>query len=294
MINEVISMFRLSAEVYHNAVICGDWQIRESRTGQTCFHMPTQGECFLDVPDQEKRKLGEGDLVIFPREVPHKMYPVEASTGKQQHLPYLGCKETDVGMLCGRLHFQHRGFNYFLDALPEVFVIKKASANWLTPLLQLIIQECYQSESTNNSILDRVSELLFILAIRHYVEQNPEQTGVLALYTHRKLSKALHVIHDKPQESWPVLLLAEHAGMSRTSFANAFKKVSGWTPAQYLTWWRMQVAWSELSDNNNIAETAYKVGYKSESSFSRAFHKEFGIRAGQVRKNNYKPQKQLN
>lgn len=31
--------------------------------------------------------------------------------------------------------------------------------------------------------------------------------------------------------------------LSRTGFASTFRQLSDWTPAQYLTWWRMQLAW---------------------------------------------------
>jgi AraC-like DNA-binding protein len=57
---------------------------------------------------------------------------------------------------------------------------------------------------------------------------------------------------------------AKEVTLSRTSFAETFKAVSGWTQGKYLTWWRMQLAWSLLTDVENSAEVANKVGYKSE------------------------------
>ena len=79
--------------------------------------------------------------------------------------------------------------------------------------------------------------------------------------------------------------MAEHANQSRSTFAEAFRKSCGWTPMQYVTWWRMQLAWSQLLSGNTVASVAEAVGYKSEASFSRAFSKEFGISAGKVRRN---------
>ena len=63
-----------------------------------------------------------------------------------------------------------------------------------------------------------------------------------------------------------------------------FKAISGWTPGQYLIWWRMQLAWSLLNKGESVSQVAEQVGYKSESSFSRAFSKIFSISAGKVRR----------
>jgi AraC-like DNA-binding protein len=46
----------------------------------------------------------------------------------------------------------------------------------------------------------------------------------------------------------------------------------------------MQLAWSYLRDGLSIADVAEKVGYQSESSFSRIFKKTFSENAGSVRK----------
>ena len=40
---------------------------------------------------------------------------------------------------------------------------------------------------------------------------------------------------------------------------------------QYLTWWRLQIAWSLLAEGKSIALVADNVVYLSESAFSNAF-----------------------
>ncbi|VAW64759.1 hypothetical protein MNBD_GAMMA08-367, partial [hydrothermal vent metagenome] len=57
------------------------------------------------------------------------------------------------------------------------------------------------------------------------------------------------------------------------------------TPGQYIVWWRMQIAWSLLNSGQLVSQVAEKVGYQSESSFSRAFYKMFSTTAGKVRRN---------
>ena len=51
---------------------------------------------------------------------------------------------------------------------------------------------------------------------------------------------------------------------------------------QYLSWWRMNIAWDLLAEGKSVSLVADKVGYQSESAFSNTFKKVFGIRAEKV------------
>ena len=287
MIFDVLSFFRLHADVYHNAKVCGDWTISEGHLGQTCFHMPTEGSCQLVVGTQEYQ-LNTGDLVIFPYEVPHTMYPEQPMDGSQVHLPFpLATDRSGTGMLCGRLRTEHSGFTDILDALPKVIIIRFDEAkDWLEPLLTMVIKESYATESTSNLVLDRLSELIFIYSVREFIEQDYKKTGLLALYAHPKLAPVLEAIHTTPEHAWTIEALAKVAGISRTALAKTFKDQGGWTVMRYISWWRMQIAWLELAQGSSVANVAEHVGYQSEAAFSRSFRKQFGISAGQIRRRN--------
>ncbi len=107
---------------------------------------------------------------------------------------------------------------------------------------------------------------------------------MLALYGHPRLARVIAAVHQQPGRDWTLDAMASEAALSRTAFAETFKAVSGWTPGQYLTWWRMQLAWSLLSGGESTAEVAHRIGYQSEAAFSRAFQKMFQIAAGKVRR----------
>jgi len=72
--------------------------------------------------------------------------------------------------------------------------------------------------------------------------------------------------------------LAKQAGMSISLFHQTFKKVTNYSPLQYIKITRLHKA-RELIMNNKmgIAEAAYEVGYVSASQFSREFKRLFGI-----------------
>ena len=71
--------------------------------------------------------------------------------------------------------------------------------------------------------------------------------------------------------------LASAAGMSRTNFAERFRKVAGAPPLAYLSRWRMVLAQRALRDPDvRVGDLAAELGYGSESAFSNAFKREIG------------------
>lgn len=78
--------------------------------------------------------------------------------------------------------------------------------------------------------------------------------------------------------------LASIAHMSRASFAQLFRDVSGTTPLAVLTKLRLQIAAQMFSrEMLPVVVIAESVGYASESSFHKAFVREFGCTPGEYR-----------
>jgi len=283
-LTDLLKLMQLDVAVYHNAKVCGDWQINEHEIGQTCFHMATELGVKLHIPDGGDYLMECGDLVIFPHEIPHTMKPINKLSGPQQHLSF-DSKLTGVGMLCGKVNFKHQASQQLLSALPNFLIIKNNDDTpWLAHLLHLIQHESYQTQSSETLIINKLSELLFTYALKHYVNLHASEIGILALYADAKLNRAIKAIHATPSKQWTVEQLAKIALQSRTSFSEKFKKISGWTPMHYLTWWRMQLASSLLRSGKNVWSTAEEVGYKSEAAFSRAFKRHFHFPPTQANK----------
>lgn len=291
--SQLVERLRLDVEVYHNAKVCGRWQINEHELGSTCFHMATLGGCRLEVPGHLICELAEGDIVIFPSELPHSMMPLKGDVpklhGEQRHLDFsTAAAETGTGMLCGSVKFSHGASQMLLDALPSVFILRAEKiiedSDWAKSLLQMILAESLAPRLGARVLLNRLSELLFIFALRQFIHGQPEQVGVLALYQQPQLARVLARVQQQPDKAWTLQTMADLAAMSRSKFAEQFRTVSGWTAMQYLTWWRMQLAWSELQAGAAVAETAECVGYQSEAAFSKAFKAQFGLRPGAARK----------
>ncbi|HMS80859.1 MAG TPA: AraC family transcriptional regulator, partial [Burkholderiaceae bacterium] len=125
--------------------------------------------------------------------------------------------------------------------------------------------------------LSRMSELLFVEAVRRHVDALPaRRTGWLAGLRDPVVGRALALMHERVAEPWTVEALARAVHLSRSAFADRFVAVLGVPPLAYLTDWRMTGAMQRLREGRTVGQGAGEVGYDSEAAFSRAFKREVG------------------
>ena len=136
------------------------------------------------------------------------------------------------------------------------------------------------------TIVSRLADILFIQALRSWMESTVgDGEGWLAALRDPPIGMALGHIHQAPGEDWTVASLAAQVGMSRSAFSARFTAMVGKPPLHYLTRWRMQLAGDLLADDGmSISEIAERVGYQSESPFSKAFKQHTGMAPGAYRR----------
>ena len=152
--------------------------------------------------------------------------------------------------------------------------------------LKAVVDESNRKRPGGEAVLERMSEMLFVEALRRYIDSlPPEETGWLAGTRDPAVGRALSLLHQKPGAPWTLERLGEEAGLSRSSLHERFVHFIGQPPMQYLTQWRMQLASGMLRDTNaKVVEIALEVGYESEAAFSRAFKRAVGVAPGAWRR----------
>jgi transcriptional regulator GlxA family with amidase domain len=137
-------------------------------------------------------------------------------------------------------------------------------------------------------VLAKLSELLFVEAVRRYAETLPEgQSGWLAGLREPYVARALALLHGDITRRWTVDDLGREVALSRSALADRFIRLIGVPPMHYLANWRMQVAAERLrSTSASLAQVAEMVGYDSEAAFSRAFKKALGTAPAKWRRSN--------
>jgi AraC-like DNA-binding protein len=145
--------------------------------------------------------------------------------------------------------------------------------------------EARDLQAGGESIITRLVDILVVLAIRSWIEQNPqEQTGWLAGLQDKRISSAIALIHQSPENDWTVDSLAQSVAMSRSAFSARFSELVGEPAMKYVARWRMHLASVHLREGDRtIDDIASQLGYGSGPAFSRAFKRFYGKWPGALR-----------
>ncbi len=184
-------------------------------------------------------------------------------------------------LICGGFTFENRDALPFLSALPPVLHLRESgrAGSWLRVAQEIIAAEIEADHLGANAILNRVSDLIFIEAVRSYFsDASGGPRGWFAALEDRHVGAAISLIHREPSRSWTVGSLAAAVGMSRSAFALRFSVLLGESPIRYLTRRRIARAVSMLEAKQlSIGQIAEAVGYESDVAFSRAFKRHVGL-----------------
>ncbi|RLQ94526.1 AraC family transcriptional regulator [Falsibacillus albus] len=104
-----------------------------------------------------------------------------------------------------------------------------------------------------------------------------KQIAIEGSSTHQ-ISDVIEHIMKNYEKSFKIEELAEIANMSVSSLHRHFKEVTAMSPIQFQKQLRLQEARSLLlSEAEDAADVAFRVGYESPSQFSREYSRMFGL-----------------
>jgi AraC-like DNA-binding protein len=244
--------------------------------------------------------LHAGTVVLLPRNDAHTLSSeaglVPASGdelmqadpgGGFARIRYGGGGET-TRIVCGFVGMEARQ-HPLVDALPPTLVLDlngEPAGEWVATSFRYAAGELGAVSAGSAIMLAKLSELLFVEAVRRYVHGLPaDRGGWLGGLRDPVVSRALALMHTQLARAWTVEDLAREVFISRSAFADRFGARVGMAPMRYLASWRMQVAAQRLRDTQrSVAQVAEEVGYESEAAFTRAFKREFSVSPGRWRR----------
>jgi len=274
------------------------------------FHGVARGSCWTSLSDGEPIRLNEGDLVLYPQGDHHVMSsapglrakavdPAVYYAARPPQLPFMlslsehGMKAgighdsggEQLKVVCGFLGCDARPFNPLLASMPRLMILPGMAAegsSWVANFLHSMVDESTRKRPGGEAVLERMSEMLFVEALRCFVETLPAgETGWLAGMRDPSIGRVLALLHEQPEAPWTLSQLADEAALSRSTLHERFAHFIGQSPMQYLAHWRMQVAAKLLRDTESkLIKVALGVGYDSEAAFSRAFKRAVGVAPG--------------
>jgi AraC-like DNA-binding protein len=261
----------------HSTTIPSLFLIRESiitepisRVNEPSFCMILQGEKEVLV-GEERFLYGPGHYIVASVDLPVTGQVIKASAGS----PYLAIKfeftsSQILEVLNGTDIKTRQG-----KSSKRAMYVSKVEPSLLDAVVRLA------------SLLDTPKHIpvlapLLKKEILYWILQGPhgealEQMAVEGSNASRIREVIDHIINNY-EESFRIEELAEIANMSASSLHRHFKEVTAMSPIQFQKQLRLQEARRLLlAESTDIAYVAFKVGYESQSQFSREYSRMFGL-----------------
>lgn len=288
-LSDILSLLKPRTYVTGGISAGGQWSVRfPAHKVVKCYSVIT-GDCWLSMENvKEPVRLRAGSCLLLPRGWPFVLAS-DLSLSPLDGLELLSTRERYNGVLSVSpgedlfilgSHFELEGdARFLLDILPPVVMLEKElqkeSLRWA---VERMLREMRDPQPGGTLIAQQVAYTLLIEALRlHLADDLQRGTGWLFALADSRMAAALSSMHQEPARAWTLQGLARSAGMSRTAFAQTFKRTVGKSPMEYLTHWRMTLAAKRLlHPGETISSVAPTLGYKSESAFSTAFKRQWG------------------
>jgi len=297
---EVMSLLRTQGQLYGRLELTAPFGLSFPANKGICL-IVTRGSCLLVVDDRRPVPLVGGDFVFLPAPETYalksdaavRVQPVATVSPPGQfrrtRLIRGGGGGVPTSVIAGCFTFASPESEMLVQHLPPIVHLAASSHEtpWLGSTLQHLAAEAAANEPGSSAIVDRLAEVLFVQAMRSQIramigEGSPSWLRAIA---DPQIGEALRLMHAEPSHDWTVPTLAKSVSMSRSAFAERFRRLVGETPLHHLTQWRMVRAAAMLRDLRPItmASVAAAVGYESESSFGKVFKRVMGTSPGAYR-----------
>ncbi|MEA3178588.1 MAG: hypothetical protein QOI59_2111 [Gammaproteobacteria bacterium] len=297
---DVLGRLGLSSRVVCRTELGRPWIMPVPSGELAHFHIVERGVARFQLDGAPSPLLlSAGDLLFVTRRqsyslrdpLPHRepytfQMPLADPGGRCAFLR-VGRREPTTSFVCGAFIFSHSD-HPLLTMLPRFMCLHSGQhgREILTRnTVKSLIAEVTNMQPGSETVISRLMDLLFVHALRTWLSQQPQRSTWLKALNDSRIGPTLARIHEQPERIWTVQQLAAGVGLSRSRFSVLFSQFVGESPQSYMTRTRMQRAGRLLQEQgSSLTDIALATGYESDSSFSKAFRRQYGKTPGQYRR----------
>lgn len=252
------------------------------------FHLVRSGGFELRLDGQDAIPIRTSEVVICPGGAGHQMRQGSGAKSvalegilRGEDMPVVtrgtaGATE----LVCGVFYMRAGSLNPMLNALPPFFRVATDDAV-TSPLLAgvaALLSREVDRGAQRSFTAARLLEVFCAEAIRAYQRTDGTTSpGWFRGLADPRISDAIRRIHAAPAQGWSVHSLASSVALSPSRFAARFKEMTGQSVMGYVSNLRANAACRLLRDTElDLTQIAYRIGYESLPSFSRAFKEKTG------------------
>ncbi|MET0241125.1 MAG: AraC family transcriptional regulator, partial [Sphingobium sp.] len=288
-LSEFLNLLELRSQCWCFVDLAADSGMRSPPSESVYFYAMVEGSAKLSGIADGPVQLDAGDVVMvisghahavrLSADAPGETVPF-LSEGHHADSPpsfAVGSGPAAARLLCGRLRVRWPG-GLNAGMLPSSVTV---SARHNVVNMATLIDETDNSGAA--SVLTRAATLLLTSALRDH----PDCQAMFRDANFRDpIGRAIQYMEIHPFRDWTVARLAKKVGMGRSTFAARFLTEAGKAPMEVLTDVRMHLAATLLTETQlKVAEVGERVGYRSESAFSRRFAAYYNTTPGKMRLN---------
>lgn len=257
------------------------------------IHYNIGGSGQMIVGNQSPICLLPHTLVILPRQTPFILEgPNNLSAGarwstvqgSQISFPagalnrfVAGEGEPQLMLICGNFNALYGRSIDLFGSLTAPIVEQFDAAEQLDQRLKSALAELAAQEVGMGAMATGLLKLVLIALLRRSLVSRNVWVERFSMLGDPQIARAFAEMAARPAASHTVQSLSQYVGLSRSAFMARFTAAFDQAPMAVLRQLRLRHAAVLLSSNTlTIDQIAYGVGYKSRSSFSRAFRKMYG------------------
>ncbi len=297
VLGDIFDTLRFRGSIFFRSKLAAPWGMSLEKEDNPRFHIALDGDFFIGASNtnEEVTHVNKMGIIMLPQGDKHwvsdqlnrQLIPSEQA-GKACELnnPLFQKGKITNNLMCGQVYYDKEILHPILDSLPSVLhfpSLERSDPIWMTVIL--INAEMDRVKANKTSIIDRLTEVLFLQLLNKYMSENEEVSGFFAALRNHRVHLVLGLIHQDPQNQWSLKSLGDKAGMSRATLARQFKSVVGIPPMVYLSNWRMMKAHHLLKHSRySVEQIADTVGFSTARTLNKAFLRHYGYTPSKLRR----------
>lgn len=300
VLSDVLETLRFRGSIFFRSKLAAPWGMSLQKMQNPRFHIALSGDCFIGVDKMdddahnEILTIKQMDIIMLPYGEVHWIADQpgrklstsqEAGDACELGMPLFQSGKITNKLICGLIEYDKDVLHPILNSLPSVLHfsnIKHDDPIWMSVLL---IDAEMENKATNQvSVIDRLTEVLFMQLLNKYMSENKEIKGFFSALRNKRIHRALEVIHSNPEHQWTLDHLSELTNTSRATLVRHFKETVGVPPMTYILNWRITKAYHLIKfSRHTIEQIAHLVGFTSASTLTKSFHRHYGMTPSELR-----------
>jgi AraC-like DNA-binding protein len=294
LVGDVLETLRFKGSIFFRSDLAAPWGMSLDKVDIPRFHIAMSGSSFVGSDNAEPVNLHHMEIVMLPSGSSHwiadqpgrqLISSLQAGEACELGNPLFQQGKITQSLMCGMVHYDKASSHPIIDSLPQVLHFQglvSADPIWKTVII--IESEMQRTRGKGGTIVDRLTEVLFLQLLNRYAHKNKEVTGFLAALRDKRIHKALTLIHLDLNFNWSIAILGERVGMSRATLVRHFQSSVGLAPMAYILNWRMMKAYNLIKYSNaNLEHIAEQVGFASARTLSKAFQRRYAVTPSELR-----------